>query len=197
MSTATRNDLQARFFRASLRGLSTGNTWFPASPMCRGAGNKTRRANQSCRWSGGGTRRNNHVRYFLYNHRILFTGKVSLWGSAMPTLLVAAPPDAPRASERRCNYASTGSSRLYPISSGDQDTVRPSAGPQCQYGVRCRYRPTPRMFGSKVRPSPVGEDRRQYRSIPRTPDRCHNKCLGPYRSVQTLIRQTIPFFSSN
>ena len=90
MSKATRNDLQARFFRAALRGLSTGNTRFPASNMCRGAGNKTRRANQSCRGSGGGTRRTNHVRYFLYNRRILFTGKVSLWGSAMPTLLVAA-----------------------------------------------------------------------------------------------------------
>ena len=171
MFKATRNDVQAQSW-AALWGLSTGQTQLLSSNEL---GNATSCPNQEI------------VQYCLYNRRILVSGKDSLRGSAMPTLLVAAPTDAPGASERR-NYESTISSRLYPISSRDQGTVRPSAGPQCQDGVRCYYRSAPGMFRSKVRPSPVGEDRRQLRSIPRTADRCHNKCLGPYRSVQTLIR---------
>ena len=180
---ATRNDPQARLFRAALRGLSTGHAQLPVSDICRGVGNETRRANQ--------------VRYTLYKRLVLVTGKDSLWGPAMPTLLVAITPGAPGASERRCKNEPKNTSRLYPISSRDQDAVRPFAGPQCQDGVRCYHRSAPGMFRSKVRPSPVGEDRRQCRSIPRTLDRCHNKCLGPYRSLQTLIRQTIFSFSSD
>ena len=86
----TRNDLHARFFRAALRGLSTRNALFPDCHICCGAGNKTRRAHLICHGSGGGTRRTNQVRSSPYNRRILFIGEVSLWGSAMPTLLVVA-----------------------------------------------------------------------------------------------------------
>ena len=179
----TRNELQAQFFWAALRGLSTGNDLFTDSRICRGAVSGTRCVNQ--------------VRYFAYNRQILGSqGKIVCRVQPMPTLLVAAPPDAPRASERRY-YEYKQPSRLYTISSRDQDADRPFAGPECQDGVRCRYRPTPGMFRPTVRPSPVGEDHRQNCSILRTPDRCNNKRLRPYRVVKTMMQQAIFSILSN
>ena len=180
MFIATRNDLRARLLPGGPSGsFDTGRVLLPVSRICR------------CRWmvwngSGGG-----QVCYVYENRRrILILRRNSLWGSAMPTLLVAAADDASSASERRQNETSR-SSWLHPVSSRDQDAVRPFAGPVCQYGVRRYHSPTPRMFRSRVRPSPAGEDRRQCCSILRTPDPRRYKRLRPHRSVQALIRQTI------
>lgn len=134
--------------------------------------------------------RYSHRRY--ENRRI--SKRDSLWGSAMPALLVAAPTDASRASERRCENEHKQSSWLYPVSSRDQDSVRPCAGPQRQYGTRRYYQSTSRLFGSRVRPSPVGEDRREGSSGSWTTDRRHNQRLRPYRPIQALMQQTIFFF---
>ena len=84
MFKATRNDVQAQSW-AALWGLSTGQTQLLGSNEL---GNATSCPNQD-------------RRYCLDNRLILVSGKDSLRGSAMPTLLVAAPADALGASERR------------------------------------------------------------------------------------------------
>ena len=47
-----------------------------------------------CRGARSGAGRSKQVRYSTANRRILITMRDSLWGSAMPTLLVAASTDA-------------------------------------------------------------------------------------------------------
>lgn len=206
---ATRNAVYARYFRAAFRGLSAGCAWLPVSHISRfrSRGEDTlrlrwsRRIRRICRFRSRGEHtergawRCEQVRYSSANRRILISRRDSLRGSAMPTLLVAAPTDALRASERRTPNERPKSSWLHRVSSRDQDAVTPFAGPLCQSGVRRNHWSAPRMFRPRCGPSPMGEDRRKCRSIFWTSDRHHNKRFSPYRSLQTLTLQTIFSFS--
>ena len=206
---ATRNAAHARCFRAALRGLSAGRAWLPVSHInrFRSRGKDTLRRLQSRRIrcigrfrslgedTERGARRSKQVRYSLANRRILILRRDSLRGSTMPTLLVAAPTDALRASERRNTNARPKSSWLHPVSSRNPDAVTPFVGPLCQSGVRRNHWSTPRMLRSRCGQSPMGEDRRKCRSVYWTSDRYHNKRLSPYRPLQTLRQQTIFSFS--
>lgn len=187
MFRAARNDPHARFIRAALWGLSTGHALLPDSWPGRFLERRLRI----------GTSRSKQIRYSHENRRILTLRRDSLWSSAMPTLLAAAPADAPRASERRQENESSRPSRLYPISSRDQDAVSTCAGLPQQNGVRRYYRPTPRLSRSRVRPSPAGEDRRQCLSVSRTPSRHHNKRLRSHQSFQELIQTIYSFFTGS
>ena len=168
-------------FGRLLRGLSAGCAWLPVSHISRFRSQCedalrlrwSRQIRRICRFQSRGehtqrgARRYKQVRYSLASGRILTLRRDSLRGSAMPILLVATRTDASRASEKRIEHAKTRYSPLHPISSRNPDAVSTCAGPPNQYGVRRYHRPTPRMFRSRIRPSPAGEDRRQCLSVSR------------------------------